>query len=124
MSETPTPTPRETPADDAAGPFLDRMIELHVFGRKPVAEVPRYSTEDRDAELVIARLNRPPLRWMELQEADGWLFAWREPGTAGDAEATATRYVRLVSARGETRALAVCRAALKLVAVQRSTKTG
>ena len=95
------------PSDLDAGAFLDRLIELKVFGRKPVAA----------AERVIARVNRPPLRWMAIREQNGWTFSWREPG-APDAESTATRYVRLISATGETRPLAICRAALKLTATR------
>jgi hypothetical protein len=101
------------PAQLQSGPFLDRLVELKVFGRKPVGEVPPYSTDDGAAELVIARLNRPPLRWMAIRDEKGWTCSWRSPGP-GDGDSTATRYVRLVSASGETRPLAICRAALKL----------
>jgi hypothetical protein len=107
----PKPSPLE------AGSFLDRLIELKVFGRKPVADVPPYSTDDGAAERVIARLNRPPLRWVAIREENGWTFSWREPG-APDADSTATRYVRLISATGSTRPLAICRAALKLAATR------
>jgi len=107
------------PSDLEAGAFLDRLVELKVFGRKPVADIPPYSTDDAAAERVIARLNRPPLRWMAIREQNGWTFSWREPG-APDAESTATRYVRLISATGATRPLAICRAALKLTAARSS----
>ncbi|HEY6146326.1 MAG TPA: hypothetical protein VIZ69_01455 [Thermoanaerobaculia bacterium] len=107
------------PSDLDAGTFLDRLVELKVFGRKPVADVPCYSTDDAAAERVIARLNRPPLRWMAIKEQNGWTFSWRQPG-APDAESTATRYVRLISATGSTRPLAICRAALKLAATRPS----
>jgi hypothetical protein len=105
------------PSELEAGPFLDRLIELKVFGRKPVADVPAYSTDDAAAERVIARLNRPPLRWIAIKEENGWTFSWREPGIP-DADATASRYVRLISATGSTRPLAICRAALKLAATR------
>jgi hypothetical protein len=105
------------PSELEAGAFLDRLIELKVFGRKPVAEVPPYSTDDAAAERVIARLNRPPLRWVAIREQDGWTFSWREPGVP-DPDATATKYVRLISATGSTRPLAICRAALKLAATR------
>jgi len=105
------------PSDLEAGAFLDRLIELKVFGRKPLADVPPYSTDDGAAERVIARLNRPPLRWVAIREENGWTFSWREPG-APDADSTATRYVRLISATGSTRPLAICRAALKLAATR------
>jgi hypothetical protein len=100
-----------------AGAYLDRLIELRVFGRKPISAVPAYSADENAAELVIARLNRPPLRWMTLKDGDSWTFHWRSPATddvSGDS--TATRYARLVSATAPTRPLAICRAALKLVA--------
>lgn len=107
---------RITPADLEPGPYLDRMIELKVFGRKPVAEAPPYSTDDGAAERVIAELNRPPLRWVAVREENGWTFSWRQPSETSDPDSTATRYLRLISASAPTRALAICRAALKLVA--------
>jgi hypothetical protein len=108
-----------TGSEPEAGPYLDRLIELRVFGRKPISAVPAYSTDESAADLVIARLNRPPLRWMSLKDGDSWTFHWRCPVT-GDLkdDSTAATYVRLVSATAPTRPLAVCRAALKLVAVR------
>jgi len=100
-----------------AGSYLDRLIELRVFGRKPLAMVPAYSTDENAAELVIARLNRPPLRWMSLKDGDAWTFHWRSPTPDNVTDdSTAARYARLVSANAPTRPLAICRAALKLVA--------
>jgi hypothetical protein len=101
--------------DLQAGAFLDRLIELKVFGRKPVGEVPRYSTDDAAAERILAQLNRSPLRWMAIQDGDTWICSWRHPGP-GDGDTTATRYMKLVSASAETRPLAICRSALRLVA--------
>jgi hypothetical protein len=105
-----------TESEPEAGPYLDRLVELRVFGRKPISLVPAYSTDENAAELVIARLNRPPLRWMSLKDGDAWTFHWRSP-VVGDLadESTAARYARLVSASAATRPLAICRAALKLV---------
>jgi hypothetical protein len=100
-----------------AGPVLDRLIELRVFGRKPIGEVPPYSTDEEAADLVVAHLGRAPMRSMCLRTEDGWTFHWRKPSAASPArkgKATA-RYVRLVSAAGRTRPLAICRAALKLL---------
>jgi hypothetical protein len=103
-------------SEPEAGSYLDRLIELRVFGRKPISMVPAYSTDENASELVIARLNRPPLRWMSLKEGDAWTFHWRSP-VVGDIadESTSARYARLVSATAPTRPLAICRAALKLV---------
>ena len=103
-------------AEPEAGSYLDRLIELRVFGRKPLSTVPAYSTDENAAELVIARLNRPPLRWMSLKDGDAWTFHWRSPtpDTVTD-DSTAARYSRLVSSNAPTRPLAICRAALKLV---------
>ena len=103
-------------SEPEAGVYLDRLIELRVFGRKPISAVPAYSSDENAADLVIARLNRPPLRWMSLEDGDSWTFHWRRPivGDVSD-DSTAARYARLVSASAPTRALAVCRAALKLV---------
>jgi hypothetical protein len=103
-------------SEPEAGSYLDRLIELRVFGRKPISTVPAYSTDESAADLVIARLNRPPLRWMSLQDGDAWTFHWRTPiaGQLSD-DSTAARYARLVSATAPTRPLAICRAALRLV---------
>ena len=103
-------------SEPEAGSYLDRLIELRVFGRKPFSTVPAYSTNEDAAELVIARLNRPPLRWISLKDGDAWTFHWRSP-TSDDVseDSTATRYARLVSSQAPTRPLAICRAALKLV---------
>lgn len=99
-----------------AGPYLDRLIELRVFGRKPTAQVPPYSTDEGAAELVIVRLHRPPLRWMSLQDGDDWTFHWRKPfGVSNAGETRASRYVQMVTAKATTRPLAICRAALKLL---------
>jgi hypothetical protein len=107
----------EAVSEPEAGAYLDRLIELRVFGRKPISTVPAYSADENAAELVIARLNRPPLRWMSLKDGDSWTFHWRSPATDDVTEdSTATRYARLVSATAPTRPLAICRAALKLVA--------
>ncbi len=109
--------PSGTVSEPEAGAYLDRLVELRVFGRKPISTVPAYSSDEDAAELVIARLNRPPLRWMSLKDGDSWTFHWRSPAS-DDAleESTAARYARLVSASAPTRPLAICRAALKLVA--------
>ncbi len=106
-------------SEPEAGPYLDRLIELRVFGRKPISDVPAYSTDESAADLVIARLNRPPLRWMSLKDGESWTFHWRSP-ISGDLadDSTAATYVRLVSATAPTRPLAICRAALKLVAAR------
>ena len=105
-----------TDSEPEAGSYLDRLIELRVFGRKPLSTVPAYSTSEDAAELVIARLNRPPLRWISLKDGDAWTFHWRSP-TSDDVseDSTATRYARLVSSQAPTRPLAICRAALKLM---------
>jgi hypothetical protein len=96
------------PGDLEAGPYLDRMIELRLFGRKPVGAAPSYSTDDAAAERLLAHLNRPPLRWMAIREDDGWTFAFRQLSDTADPDSTATRYVRLVSAKAPTRPLAIC----------------
>lgn len=99
-----------------AGPALDRMIELRVFGRKPFSDVPPYSTSDSAADVVVRTLNRPPRRWMCLQTGKDWTFHWREPAGEPDPDSsTVSRYVNLVSVTAPTRALAICLAALKLV---------
>ena len=87
-----------------AGLYLDRMIELRVFGRKPVVEVPPYSTDEAAAELVIARLNKPPLRWMSLKDGDQWTFHWRKPvAAARGGESAGRRYTKMITATAPTK---------------------
>lgn len=91
-----------------AGPMLDRMIELRVFGRKPFGAVPPYSTDEKACEHVAQHLTQPPLRLMALKAGDGYICGWLAPTVAGS-------YVRLVSAAASSRPLAICRAALAMV---------
>ena len=100
--------PNWDPSRLEAGPVLDRMIELRVFGRKPFGTVPRYSTDEQAAERVSAHLTRPPLRLMALKAGDGYICGWLAPSVAGS-------YVRLVSAAASSRPLAICRAALAMM---------
>jgi hypothetical protein len=98
------------------GPVLDRLVELRVFGRKPVSDVPAYSTSDSAADTVVRMLARPPWRWMCLQTGKEWTFHWRRPReTPNQDDSTITRYVNLITVTAPTRPLAICRAALKLV---------
>jgi hypothetical protein len=98
------------------GPVLDRLIELRVFGRKPVSDVPPYSTSDSAADVVVRALARPPWRWMCLQSGRDWTFHWRRPREGRNSEdSTVTRYVNLITVTAPTRPLAICRAALKLI---------
>ena len=98
------------------GPVLDRLIELRVFGRKPVADVPPYSTSDSAADVVVRALARPPWRWMCLQSGRDWTFHWRRPREGPNSEdSTVTRYVNLITVTAPTRPLAICRAALKFI---------
>ena len=91
-------------SEPEAGAYLDRLIELRVFGRKPFSAVPAYSSDESSADLVVARLNRPPLRWMSLKDGDAWTFHWRTPATGEIADdSTAARYARLVSASAPRR---------------------
>lgn len=99
-----------------AGPVLDRLIELRVFGRKPIADVPPYSTSDSAADVVIRCLARPPWRWMCVQSGKDWTFHWRRPLESMDPDAsTISRYVNLITVSAPTRPLAICLAALKYV---------
>ena len=91
-----------------AGPMLDRMIELRVFGRKPFGSVPPYSTDEKACEDVAQHLTQPPLRLMALKAGDGFICGWLAPSVAGS-------YVRLVSAAASSRPLAICRAALAMM---------
>jgi len=98
------------------GPVLDRLIELRVFGRKPIADVPPYSTVDSAADVVIRALARPPWRWMCVQSGKDWTFHWRRPLENKDPDtSTISRYVNLITVNAPTRPLAICLAALKMV---------
>lgn len=106
----------ETTMDREAGPVLDRLIELRVFGRKPIADVPPYSTSDSAADVVIRALARVPWRWMCVQSGKEWTFHWRRPLEHPDPDAsTISRYVNLITVTAPTRPLAICLAALKYV---------
>lgn len=99
-----------------AGPDLDRLIELRVFGRKPIADVPPYSTSDSAADVVIRALARPPWRWMCVERGNEWTFHWRRPLENLDPnDSTVSRYVNLITVTAPTRPLAICLAALKYV---------
>lgn len=99
-----------------AGPILDRLIELRVFGRKPIADVPPYSTSDSAADVVIRCLARPPLRWMCVKSGNDWTFHWRRPLESADPDAsTISRYINVITVSAPTRPLAICLAALKYV---------
>jgi hypothetical protein len=99
-----------------AGPVLDRLIELRVFGRKPISDVPPYSTSDSAADAVVRALARPPWRWMCVQSGKEWTFHWRRPLENLDPDAsTISRYVNLITVNAPTRPLAICLAALKFV---------
>jgi hypothetical protein len=99
-----------------AGPVLDRLIELRVFGRKPIADVPPYSTSDSAADVVVRCLARPPWRWMCVQNGPDWTFHWRRPLENADPDAsTISRYVNVIKVSAATRPLAICVAALKLI---------
>lgn len=95
------------------GPVLDRLIELRVFGRKPVSDVPPYSTSDSAADVVIRGLARPPWRWMCVQTGKEWTFHWRQPMATDLDSSTTTRYVNLITVSAPTRPMAICLAALK-----------
>ena len=99
-----------------AGPVLDRMIELRVFGRKPITDVPPYSTSDSAADAVVRMLARPPWRWMCVQTGSDWTFHWRRPLERPDPDSsTISRYVNLITVTAPTRPLAICLAALKYI---------
>jgi hypothetical protein len=98
------------------GPVLDRMIELRIFGRKPIADVPPYSTSDSAADVIIRALARPPWRWMCVQSGKDWTFHWRRPLENVDPDAsTISRYINLITVTAQTRPFAICLAALKMV---------
>lgn len=119
--------------DMAAGPELDTLLHSKVFGEGQTDSVPPFSSRDWTA-LALAELvsNRRGWKYQLVEHGGGWSAIWFEPHV-GRGSISA-----LVSARGPTRALALCRALLKAarsprwrlawrespVALSRSPETG
>jgi hypothetical protein len=90
-------------------------VAREIFGVAKPERVPRYSTEDEAADLVLARLQSPTLR-CAIERFDGrWLVVWwgKIAGKSID------RSERLSTSTARTRALAICRSALNLPASRR-----
>jgi hypothetical protein len=98
------------------GPVLDRLVELHVFGRKPLGDVPPYSTDEAAADEVVRILAAPHRRWQLVESPEGWTFVWFRKGSNRKSESpNGDEYVRIASATALTRAHAACLASLELV---------
>ena len=93
------------------GPELDREIERRVFGRSSVRSTPPFSTQDWSAQALAELVSRETGWRFEVSELDGrWSAMWIEP-PAGVATKS-RRILSLITATGETRAAAICRALL------------
>jgi hypothetical protein len=98
------------------GPVLDRLVELHVFGRKPLGDVPPYSADEAAAGEVVRILAAPHRRWHLVESPEGWTFVWfRRRSNRKTESPNGDEYVRIASATALTRAPAACLASLKLV---------
>jgi hypothetical protein len=94
------------------GPELDREIERRVFGRSSVRATPPFSTEDWSAQTLAEIVSRETGWRFEVSERDGtWSAMWIEPPAA--AATKSRRILSLITATGETRAAAICRALLR-----------
>jgi hypothetical protein len=104
-----------TPSAPKAGRALDRRVAREIFGVAEPERVPRYSTEEEAADLVLLRLQSPALR-CAIERFDGrWLVVWwgKISGKSID------KSERLSTSTARTRALAICRSALNLPASRR-----
>lgn len=85
------------------------MLQAKVFGNRTDGDsVPPFSTRDWTA-LALAELvaDRKGWKYQLLDQGGGWTAIWYEPHPRSGSISA------LVSARGPTRALAICRALLK-----------
>jgi hypothetical protein len=90
-------------------------VAREIFGIGKPERVPRYSTEDEAADLVLARLQSPTLRCAIESFDETWLVVWwgKIAGKSID------KSERLSTSTARTRALAICRSALNLPASRR-----
>jgi hypothetical protein len=90
-------------------------VAREIFGVAKPERVPRYSTEDDAADLVLARLQSPTLRCAIESFDERWLVVWwgKIVGKSIDQSE------RLSTSTARTRALAICRSALNLPASRR-----
>jgi hypothetical protein len=102
-------------ADLEGGVELDREIELCVFGRVAADAVPPFSTEDWTAAALADLVARRTGWTFDIAQRDGiWEAVWIErPATAAAPGAKKRRIQSLVTATGETSALAICRSLLR-----------
>jgi hypothetical protein len=94
---------------------LDRRVAREIFGVRNPERVPRYSSDDAAADLVVARLQSPTLRCAIETFDERWLVVWwgKIAGKSTD------KSERLSTSTARTRALAICRSALNLPAYRR-----
>ena len=96
------------------GPELDREIERRVFGRTSTRPAPPFSTQDWNAQALAELVSRQTGWWFDVCERDGegvWSAMWIEPPVG--AATKPRRILSLITATGETRAAAICRALLR-----------
>jgi hypothetical protein len=102
-----------------SGSELDALLHARVFGGETGGRVPPFSSRDWTA-LALAELvsDRTGWKYQLLEQGNGWTAIWFEPHAGRGSIST------LVSSRGPTRALALCRALLKAVGSPRWPAAG
>ncbi|MDQ6893479.1 MAG: hypothetical protein M3167_12465 [Acidobacteriota bacterium] len=94
------------------GPELDREIERRVFGRNSTHSAPPFSTQDGNAEGLAELVSGQTGWWFDVSEREGtWSAMWIEPPVGSGAKPR--RILSLITATGDTRAAAICRALLR-----------
>jgi hypothetical protein len=108
--------PTLIPIEPDAGPELDREIYRLIEGAEPQGIAPPYSTDDATAVAMAAKFSREWRWWLfEKKNLQGeWVAGWIE-----ETQPLLVS-VRPIRASAPTRALALCRAVLK---VARSART-
>jgi hypothetical protein len=91
-----------------AGALLDRRVGRLVDGPRFRGEVPGYSSDDRVAQELVARLEKHGITATFEDDAGCWYCVFWAP-RPGDGTLE-----RLSSGSAETKALAICRAVLNL----------
>ena len=94
------------------GPDLDREIERRVFGRSSNRPAPPFSTNDWNAQSLAELVSRQTGWWFDVCEGEGvWSAMWIEPPVG--AATKPRRILSLITATGDTKAAAICRALLR-----------
>lgn len=104
---------------ETAGPELDRVLARRVLGGEGEPPVPPYSSEDLAATALAELVGRQSGWSFHLAFCgSAWMATFTEKSDRKD-DATNSPLASLVSASGRSRALAICRALLKVTGCPR-----